>query len=61
VTPGTSPLSSSSKFTFAMVDAGPVGTNEIAGQTRHWLVNNATISSECFEKTTHEFFSTIEP
>ena len=29
-----------------MVDAGPVGTDQGPGQTRHWLVNGATISGE---------------
>jgi len=33
------------RFTLAMVDADVVGTDESQGQTRHWLVNNVTLSS----------------
>ncbi|THH33007.1 hypothetical protein EUX98_g1230 [Antrodiella citrinella] len=33
-------------FTLAMVDAGPVGTDETKGQTRHWLVNGVTVTGD---------------
>ena len=32
-------------FTLAMVDAGAVGTDESAGQVRHWLVNNVSLTA----------------
>lgn len=32
-------------FTLMMVDADIVGTDESKGQTRHWLVNNATLDT----------------
>ncbi|KAJ3473311.1 hypothetical protein NLI96_g13054 [Meripilus lineatus] len=44
VTPANSSVSLTGEFTLAMVDAGPVGTDESAGQTRHWLVNGVTLS-----------------
>jgi hypothetical protein len=44
VTPANSSVSTGGSYTIAMVDAGPVGTNEAPGQTRHWLVNGATIT-----------------
>ena len=31
-------------YTLVMADAGPVGTDETKGQTRHWLVNGVTLS-----------------
>ena len=34
----------SGKYTVVMADADVVGTDESAGQTRHWLVNSATVS-----------------
>ncbi|KAF7984070.1 hypothetical protein HWV62_17624 [Athelia sp. TMB] len=43
VTPGNSSVSFSGNYTLAMVDAGPVGTDESAGQTRHMLINSVTI------------------
>jgi len=43
VTPGNSSVSFSGNYTLAMVDAGPVGTDESAGQTRHMLINGVTI------------------
>lgn len=33
-------------YTLALVDAGPVGTDQSAGQTRHWLVNGATTEAD---------------
>ncbi|KAH8102846.1 phosphatidylethanolamine-binding protein [Cristinia sonorae] len=33
-------------FTLAMVDAGPVGSDQSQGQTRHWLVNGVTLTGE---------------
>jgi len=33
-------------FTLAMIDAGPVGSDETNGQTRHWLVNGATVTGD---------------
>ena len=46
VTPANSSVSLSGNYTVVMVDAGPVGTDETQGQTRHWLVNGASISGE---------------
>jgi len=43
VTPGNSSVTFSGNYTLAMVDAGPVGTDESAGQTRHMLINGVTI------------------
>ncbi|KAL5532945.1 hypothetical protein ACEPAF_4719 [Sanghuangporus sanghuang] len=42
-TPNSS-VSLGDTFTLTMVDADIVGTDESAGQTRHWLVNNASLS-----------------
>jgi phosphatidylethanolamine-binding protein (PEBP) family uncharacterized protein len=46
ITPANSSVTTTGNYTIAMVDAGPVGTDQAAGQTRHWLVNGATISGE---------------
>ena len=48
VTPANSSVALSGNFTIVMADAGPVGTDESAGQTRHWLVNGATVSNGRF-------------
>lgn len=48
VTPANSSVSLTGSFTLAMVDAGPVGTDESQGQTRHWLVNNVILSGQFF-------------
>ncbi|KAI0094097.1 phosphatidylethanolamine-binding protein [Irpex rosettiformis] len=45
VTPANSSVEISGTYTIVMADAGPVGTDESQGQTRHWLVNGATISN----------------
>lgn len=44
VTPANSTVSFSGTYTIAMVDAGPVGTDESQGVTRHWLVNGVQIA-----------------
>jgi phosphatidylethanolamine-binding protein (PEBP) family uncharacterized protein len=45
VTPANSSVTFSGNYTIAMVDAGPVGTNDAGlGVTRHWLVNDVKIS-----------------
>jgi hypothetical protein len=46
VTAANSSVELTGNFTLAMVDAGPVGTDESKGVTRHWLVNGVTVSSE---------------
>ena len=45
LTPANSSVELSGNYTIVMADAGPVGTDESAGQTRHWLVNGATVSN----------------
>jgi hypothetical protein len=45
VTAANSSVELSAKFTLAMVDAGPVGSDQSKGVTRHWLVNGVTVSS----------------
>lgn len=44
VTPANSTVQLSGNYTLVMADAGPVGTDESQGQTRHWLVNGATLN-----------------
>jgi len=44
ITPANSSATTTGNYTIAMIDAGPVGTNQAGGQTRHWLVNGATIT-----------------
>ncbi|GJF00771.1 PEBP-like protein [Phanerochaete sordida] len=44
VTPANSTVQLTGNFTLVMADAGPVGTDETAGQTRHWLVNGVTLT-----------------
>lgn len=44
ITPANSSVSLGSNFTLVMVDADIVGTDETAGQTRHWLVNGVSLS-----------------
>ncbi|KAL4245609.1 PEBP-like protein [Abortiporus biennis] len=44
VTPANSTVSLTGSFTLVMADAGPVGTDETQGQTRHWLVNGVTLT-----------------
>ena len=39
-----SSVSLQGNFTLVMADADVVGTNESAGQTRHWLVNGVTLT-----------------
>jgi len=36
-------------FTVAMVDFGAVGSDQSAGQTRHWLVNGVTLDNGTFK------------
>ncbi|KDQ59411.1 hypothetical protein JAAARDRAFT_126989 [Jaapia argillacea MUCL 33604] len=43
-TPANASVSLNGNYTIIMADAGPVGTDETAGQTRHWLVNDVTLS-----------------
>jgi len=45
LTPANSTVTFDGKFTLAMVDPGAVGSDASGGQTRHWLVNGATISN----------------
>ena len=44
VTPANSTVQLSGNYTLVMADAGPVGTDESQGQTRHWLVNGVTVA-----------------
>ncbi|KAH8108484.1 phosphatidylethanolamine-binding protein [Phellopilus nigrolimitatus] len=44
VTVASTNSSLGSNFTLAMVDAGPVGSDQSKGQTRHWLVNGVSLS-----------------
>jgi len=44
ITGANSSLTFTDTYTIAMVDAGPVGTDESKGVTRHWLVNNVNIA-----------------
>jgi phosphatidylethanolamine-binding protein len=44
VTAANSSLVFTDTYTIAMVDAGPVGTDESKGVTRHWLVNGVKIT-----------------
>jgi hypothetical protein len=46
LTPANSTVKFEGNYTLAMVDAGPVGSDQSAGQTRHWLVNGLTIGSD---------------
>jgi len=50
ITPANTSVELGSNFTLVMVDAGPVGTDESQGQTRHWLVYgfslNGTVAPE---------------
>ncbi|KAI0340190.1 PEBP-like protein [Trametopsis cervina] len=39
-----SSVTTDGNYTLIMADAGPVGTDETKGQTRHWLVNGVTLS-----------------
>ncbi|KZV70455.1 PEBP-like protein [Peniophora sp. CONT] len=45
ITPANSSVTFSGKYTVVMADADIVGTDESVGQTRHWLVNSATVSN----------------
>lgn len=45
VTPANSTVQFGGNYTLVMADAGPVGTDESAGQTRHWLVNSVTVAN----------------
>lgn len=45
VTPANSTVDLSGKFTIMMVDADVVGADESKGQTRHWLLNGATVAN----------------
>ena len=44
INPANSSVQLSGNFTLVMADAGPVGTDETQGQTRHWLVNSVTLN-----------------
>ncbi|KAH7930907.1 PEBP-like protein [Leucogyrophana mollusca] len=44
LTPANSSVSFTGKYTLVMADAGPPGTDETKGQTRHWLVNGVTVA-----------------
>jgi phosphatidylethanolamine-binding protein len=45
ITPANSSVSVTGNFTLLMADADVVGTNESQGQTRHWLVNGASLKN----------------
>jgi hypothetical protein len=45
LTPANSTVTFDGNYTLAMVDPGAVGSDTSGGQTRHWLVNGATISN----------------
>jgi hypothetical protein len=51
VVPANSSVKLDGNYTLAMVDAGPVGSDQSAGQTRHWLVNGLTISGGKFSNS----------
>jgi hypothetical protein len=44
VVPANGSVSLQGNYTLVMADANIVGTNESAGQTRHWLVNGVTLT-----------------
>lgn len=44
LTPANSTVTFDGKYTVAMIDPAAVGSDQSGGQTRHWLVNGATIS-----------------
>jgi len=44
LTPANSTVTFDGKYTLAMIDPAAVGSDESNGQTRHWLVNGATVS-----------------
>lgn len=49
VTPANSSVTlPTGNYTVVMVDAGPVGTDESQGQTRHWLANGITLSGKTY-------------
>ena len=43
ITPANTSVELGGNYTLVMADAGPVGTDETQGQTRHWLVNSVTL------------------
>jgi hypothetical protein len=45
LTPANSTVTFDGNYTVAMVDPGAVGSSASGGQTRHWLVNGATIAN----------------
>jgi len=44
LTPANSTVTFDGKYTVAMIDPAAVGSDQSKGQTRHWLVNGATVS-----------------
>ncbi|THG99729.1 hypothetical protein EW026_g2655 [Hermanssonia centrifuga] len=46
VTPANSTVQLTGNYTVVMADAGPVGTDESQGQTRHWLVNSVPLTGD---------------
>jgi len=44
IVPANSSVSLQGNFTIVMADADVVGTDESVGQTRHWLVNDVTLT-----------------
>ncbi|KAI0003224.1 phosphatidylethanolamine-binding protein [Russula compacta] len=52
IVPANTSVSLTGNYTLVMADAGPVGTNESEGQTRHWLVNSVTVNSTTFNVST---------
>jgi phosphatidylethanolamine-binding protein len=44
VAPANNSVALKGAFTLVMADADIVGTDETAGQTRHWLVNGVTLT-----------------
>jgi hypothetical protein len=60
VTAANSSVVFNETYTIAMVDAGPVGTDESNGVTRHWLVNGVKITGEyCCRLCTYLFLHDV--
>lgn len=62
IAPANTSVSLTGNYTLVMADAGPVGTNESEGQTRHWLVNSVTLNSASLPShicEAYSFFSSL--
>jgi hypothetical protein len=46
-------VSLAGNYTLVMVDAGVVGTNESAGQNRHWLINDVKLKQNGASSVLH--------